>query len=116
MDNRDNRVNAPGATVLAAGKGWVLAVLAMLGPKGLRVAPRGSGPGLRPPLPFAARRAGRGGVGTGAVPTFDPQEAPSRRPGSNRSLDGQQAALPPRTNVARRAARRPLDGFGWGVE
>ena len=25
------------------------------------------------------------GVGTGAVPTFDPQEAPSRRPGSNRS-------------------------------
>ena len=41
--------------MLAAGKGWVLAVLAMLGPKGLRVAARGSGPGLRPPLPSAAR-------------------------------------------------------------
>ena len=49
-----------GATVLAAGKGWVLAVLAMLGPKpGLRVAARGSGPGAKrrrpgPPLRTAA--------------------------------------------------------------
>ena len=34
------------ATVLAPGKGWVLAMLAMLGPReGLCVAARGSGPG-----------------------------------------------------------------------
>jgi len=64
-------------------------------PSGLRVAARGSGPGLRPPLPCAARRGGRRGVGTGAVPTFNPQEAPSRRPGSNRSLDKRPHPYPP---------------------
>lgn len=59
------------ATVLTPGKGWVLAVLAMLAQR-LRVAARGCGPGLRPPLPSAARHDRRGGVGTGAVPTLDP--------------------------------------------
>jgi len=48
--------------VLTAGKGWVLAVLAMLGPKpGLRVAARGSGPGAkrrRPCPPLRAAAAG----------------------------------------------------------
>ena len=56
-----------GASVLAAGKGWVLAMLAMLGPKpGLCVAARGSGPGAKrrrpcPPLRAAAawRASGR---------------------------------------------------------
>ena len=49
------------APVLAAGKGWVLAVLAMLAPKrALRVAARGCGPGAKrrrpcPPLRAAAR-------------------------------------------------------------
>ena len=59
------------APVLAAGKGWVLAMLAMLAAKGrLRVAARGSGPGAKrrrpcPPLRAAAawkasgRRASR---------------------------------------------------------
>ncbi len=48
------------ATVLAAGKGWVLPVLAMLAAKRrLRVAARGSGPGAKrrrpcPPLRAAA--------------------------------------------------------------
>lgn len=59
------------ATVLGAVKGRVLPVLAMLAQR-LRVAARGSGPGLRPPLTAPARRGGRMGVGTGAVPTSDP--------------------------------------------
>ncbi len=51
--------------MLAAGKGWVLPVLAMLGPKpGLRVAARGSGPGAKrrrpcPPLRAVPSRACR---------------------------------------------------------
>jgi len=54
---RDKPASAP---VLAAGKGWVLAMLAMLAAKRrLRVAARGSGPGAKrrcpcPPLRAAA--------------------------------------------------------------
>ena len=44
--------------MLAAGKGWVLAMLAMLGPKpGLRVAARGSGPGAKRRRPCPPLRA-----------------------------------------------------------
>jgi hypothetical protein len=46
VDNFTPRTKQRDATVLATGKGWVLPVLAMLGPKpGLCVAARGSGPG-----------------------------------------------------------------------
>ena len=48
------------------GQGPVLAILPMLAPKrGLRVGPGGSAL----PLTCVARRGGRGGVGTGNVPT-----------------------------------------------
>ena len=61
------------AAVLAAGKGWVLAMLAMLGPKrGLRVAVRGSGPGFAA-LALRCAPCPGGGVGTKGVP-------PQRRP------------------------------------
>jgi hypothetical protein len=44
--------------VLAAGKGWVLAILAMLAPKwALRVAPGGSGPGAKRRRPCPLLRA-----------------------------------------------------------
>ena len=72
--------------MLAAGKGWVLAMLAMLGPKpGLRVAARGcawlrSRRQAAPPLPSAARRGDLEGVGTKGVPPHRRQEGlPARR-------------------------------------
>ena len=47
--------------VLTTGKGWVLAMLAMLSPKpGLRVAARGSGPGAKQRRPCPPLRAGTG--------------------------------------------------------
>ncbi len=74
--------------MLAAGKGWVLPVLAMLAAKGrLRVAARGSGPGAKrrrpcPPL----RAASWGGCrDEGRPATTTPQEAlPGRA--SNKGL------------------------------
>ena len=61
------------ATVLAAGKGWVLAMLAMLGPSG----PARGCAWLRsrrqaaPPLPSAARRDRRRASGRKASRAFD---------------------------------------------
>ena len=90
MDNSALWTTCVGATVLAAGKGWVLAVLAMLGPKpGLRVAVRGFGPGAKrrhpcPPLRAAAagwrRDEGRPDPST-----------PGLQPGSNKGLTRKRA-------------------------
>ena len=97
MDNSALWITSVGATVLAAGKGWVLPVLAMLAAKRrLRVAARGSGPGAKrrrpcPPLRAAAagwrRDEGRPDPSTCGL-----------RPGSNKGLMGRgwmkQALLP----------------------
>ena len=95
-----------GATVLAPGKGWVLAMLPMLPAKWrVRVGPRGSGPGAKrrrpcPPLRAAAagwrRDEGRPDPST-----------PGLRPGSNKGLTGgpggkrRPPAHPPRVLLRR---------------
>ncbi len=95
----DNPRGCHGATVLAAGKGWVLPVLAMLGPKlGLRVAARGSGPGAKrrrpcPPLravpQWKCRDKGRPAATT-------PQEAlPGRASNKRLTRKGERSARPP---------------------
>ena len=84
--------------MLAAGKGWVLPVLAMLAAKWrLRVAARGSGPGAKrrrpcPPL----RAAAAGGRRDEGHP--DPS-TPGLRPGSNKGLD-KEANKPEATTTA----------------
>lgn len=97
--------------VLTAGEGRVLPMLAMLA---LRAA-RGFAPGLRPPLPSAARHDGRGGVGTGAVPTFGPKRHLPGAPGRTGARTGSPIPPPLRADVVRGAARERLDGFGRGV-
>ena len=59
VDNLIARCQRRCAPVLVPGKGWVLAMLAMLAAKKrLRVAARGSGPGAKARRPCPALRAG----------------------------------------------------------
>ena len=61
VENPAVRWHGRRAPVLVPGQGWVLAMLAMLAPKGaLRVAARGCGPGAKPRRPGPALRAGAG--------------------------------------------------------
>ena len=83
--------------MLAAGKGWVLAMLAMLGPKpGLRVAARGSGPGAkrRRPCPPLRAVAALEGVGTKGVPAATTPRGPAG-PASNKGLGREEARRRP---------------------
>ena len=84
--------------MLTAGKGWVLAMLAMLSPKpGLRVAARGSGPGAKqrrpcPPLRAVAARRRRD-EGRPAASTLRGPAGPASNKGPTESLGRSPRAI-----------------------
>ena len=111
------------ATVLATGKGWVLAVLAMLTPEAgrcawLRAAPVPA-PRAAPPLPSAARRSHRRVLGQRASRHIDAKRA--CRPGVEQRAEegkkpgGGRSPVAPGCSMARKRARmavqRPRRAF-----
>ena len=104
------------APVLATGKGWVLAMLAMLAAKGrLRVAARGSGPGAKPrrPCPPLCAGAWRRCRDEGRPATIDAQEGlPARRRTKGwrqtAGAGGSRLPHPPSSGMALRAARKAV--------
>ena len=104
--------------MLAAGKGWVLAMLAMLGPKpGLRVAARGSGPGAKRRRPCPPLRAGASWKASGRRASRRIDAKRACRPGVEQRADreaGQAEAVPlltPATAWPVEALGRPYRGL-----
>ena len=104
--------------MLATGKGWVLAMLAMLGPKpGLRVAARGSGPGAKRRRPCPPLRAGAAWKASGRRASRRIDAKRACRPGVEQRADegsrsgGGAASADPGRNMARKRARSAVQSL-----